>query len=116
MSELGEKQEKFMWLLPRLIDFWHARGYKTRGKDLWRNPVVFGEIGHNKAGAYGHPSSCHKIGLAIDLALFKDGEYLQTTEDHRPGGEYWESLDPDCVWGGRFKDGNHYSIKYRGIR
>jgi len=45
--------------------------------------------------------------LAIDLNLFKDGEYLTDTEDHRFLGEFWESLGG--TWGGRWDDGNHYS-------
>ena len=40
----------------------------------------------------------------------KLGEYLVETEDHRFLGEFWESLDPMCTWGGRFQDGNHYSF------
>jgi hypothetical protein len=65
---------------------------------------------------YSHPSSNHKQRLAIDFNLFKDGVFLQGTEDHRPLGEYWESLDPLCRWGGRFNDGNHYSIEHEGIK
>jgi hypothetical protein len=26
-------------------------------------------------------------------------------------GEFWEGLHPLCRWGGRFNDGNHYSIE-----
>jgi len=29
-------------------------------------------------------------------------------------GEYWESIGGS--WGGRFGDGNHYSLKYKGRR
>ena len=61
----------------------------------------------------GHSAkSFHYKRLAIDLNLFnEDGVYLETTDAHQPLGEYWESLDPLCTWGGRFKrpDGNHYS-------
>jgi hypothetical protein len=65
----------------------------------------------------GRKNSLHKLKLAIDIDLFdKDLNYLQETEDHRIFGEYWESLHPDCSWGGHFNDGNHYSIKYRGKR
>ena len=62
--------------------------------------------------------------LAIDLDLFKDGEgfemgckvYLTKTEDHRKLGEFWESLHPLCRWGGRFGDGNHYSLEHGGVK
>jgi len=56
--------------------------------------------------------SLHYKRLAIDLNLFKDGKYLEKTEDHQPLGEYWESIGGS--WGGRFKDGNHYSLAYGG--
>jgi len=54
--------------------------------------------------------SKHHDGLAADLNLYKDGIWLSKTEDHRIFGEYWESLDPRCSWGGHFNDGNHYSF------
>jgi hypothetical protein len=56
----------------------------------------------------GIKDSLHTIRLAIDLNLFYNGEYLTKTEDHEKFGEYWESLHPDNVWGGRYNDGNHY--------
>lgn len=56
-------------------------------------------------------NSYHTKKLAIDLNLFKDGKYLTSTESHRQFGEYWKTLDPECTWGGDFKnsDGNHFS-------
>jgi len=66
--------------------------------------------------AYGRRHSAHKQRLAIDLNLFLDGEYLTTTEAHRPFGEYWVSLDAENhVWGGEFDDGNHYSFRFGEI-
>lgn len=114
MSELGDKQKKFMRLLPRLIDYIHEQGYECTGGDLLRDPRVFGHVGTFKG--YGHKNSNHKRKLAIDINLFLGGEYLDMTEDHQRFGEFWKSLDPDCRWGGDFPtpDGNHYSIAYRG--
>lgn len=64
------------------------------------------------------PGSLHHIGLAADLNLYKDGKYLAMTSDHTPLGEYWEALGRDLGlplrWGGRFKDGNHYSLEWGG--
>lgn len=113
MESLGQKQERFMRLLPRLLDKAHEMGYEIRGGDLFRDPRVHGTIGEKKG--YGHSKSCHKIKLAIDLNLFKDGKFLGNTEDHRPLGEWWEQQSPDCRWGGRFNDGNHYSITHEGM-
>ena len=56
--------------------------------------------------------------LAIDLNLFKDGEYLADTDSHRRLGEWWEVnyAEHDAAWGGRFADGNHYSFALWGSR
>lgn len=111
---LGQKQELFMRLLPRLIDKAHELGFEIRGGDLFRDPRVHGQHGEKKG--YGSKNSVHKLKLAIDLNLFKDGKFCQSTEDHRELGEWWEKQHPDCRWGGRFKDGNHYSLEMWGCK
>lgn len=104
--KLSEQQQKFASLIPRLIDFARSQGYEVTLGDAYRDPRCFGPVG--SAMGYGNKNSRHKLRLALDLNLFKDGVYLATTEDHRCLGEYWESLAPQCRWGGRFRDGNHY--------
>ncbi len=111
---LGKKQELFMRLLPRLIDKAHELGFEIRGGDLFRSPRVFGYVGESKG--YGHKRSGHKLKLAIDLNLFKDGKYMSETEDHRELGEWWEQQHELCRWGGRFNDGNHYSLEHDGVK
>ena len=99
MSELFDKRALFTSLIPRLIDKMIADGY---------TPL------HGKDGLKHMKNSLHYDGLAIDIDLFKDGVYLTKTKDHQRFGEFWEALHPDCRWGGRFKDGNHYSVTYLG--
>lgn len=99
MSELFDKRAKFTKLLPRLIDKMIADGY---------TPL------HGKDGMKHMKNSLHWDGLAVDIDLFKGSTFLVATKDHEPFGIFWESLDPDCAWGGRFHDGNHYSIKFGG--
>jgi len=111
----GEKQELFMRLLPRLIDKAHELGFEIRGGDLFRDARVFGDIGETRIGAYGHKNSAHKLKLAIDLNLFKDGIWQTETEQHEELGEWWEQQHELCRWGGRFNDGNHYSIIHNGV-
>jgi hypothetical protein len=106
---LSQRQRLFARLLPRLIDFAYEQGYEVTLGDAYRDPRVHGPIGV-KLG-YGHKDSNHKNRLAVDLNLFKGGTFLQTTADHAPLGEFWEKLHPLCRWGGRFNDGNHYSIE-----
>lgn len=112
---LGEKQELFMRLVPRLIDKAHELGFEIRGGDLFRDPRMHGRMGE-KIG-YGNANSCHKLKLAIDLNLFdQDGNYLPETEAHRELGEWWEQQHELTCWGGRFNDGNHYSITHEGSK
>ena len=110
--KLGEKQRLFSKMLAGLLNQAHLMGYEITLGDTFRDPRVFGRVGERKG--YGNKNSCHKLRLAIDLNLWKDGKYLTETDDHRPLGEWWESLHPLCRWGGRFNDGNHYSLEHEG--
>jgi len=62
--------------------------------------------------------SLHHDGLAADLLLYKAGVYLAKTEDYRPLGEWWEAYGfankLPLAWGGRFNDGNHFSLSRGG--
>lgn len=54
--------------------------------------------------------SLHYDGCAGDLILYnKNGSYITGPESYQSLGEYWEDLDKDCKWGGRWKDANHFS-------
>jgi len=107
---LGDKQRKFSRMVASLLEFIHSRGYDVTFGDAYRDVRLHGRVGE-KLG-YGHASSCHKYRLAIDLNLFKDGVFLTKTKDHEPFGIYWESIGGS--WGGRFNDGNHYSLEHNG--
>lgn len=111
---LGKKQEKFMRLLPRLIDKAHELGFEVRGGDLFRDPRTNGQHGEKKG--YSAKNSVHKLKIAIDLNLFKDGKFCKDTEDHRELGEWWKEQDSECRWGGDFNDGNHYSLEIWGYK
>lgn len=111
---LGKKQQLFLRLTLDLMDFALTRGYQLTYGDAFRDTRVHGKFG-DKVG-YGDAKSCHKLRLALDLNLFKDGVYLTETKSHEPLGIYWESLHPLCRWGGRFKDGNHYSLEHNGMK
>ena len=91
---LRKKQSEFAKAVGLLILYAYHQGYELTFGDAW--------------AARGHiEGSFHYKRLAIDLNLFKDGVYLRETEDHRLLGEFWESIGGS--WGGRFRDGNHYS-------
>lgn len=112
MATLREKQSMFARMVADLISHAGSIGYEVTMGDAYRDPRVHGEVGV-KMG-YGHAMSCHKLRLAIDLNLFRDGQLLQGTDAHRELGEWWESCGGS--WGGRFGDGNHYSLEHEGMR
>ena len=101
---LGTKQRKFTLMIAKLIEHAYGKGYE----------LTFGDAYRSRHVTYGHKNSLHRKRLAIDLNLFKDGKYLVNTADHQPLGEYWESIGG--TWGGRFEDGNHYSLEHEGMK
>lgn len=109
---LGAKQRLFTRLLPKLLHRIHGAAHDCAIAWAYRPPECADHLA--KAGK-GIRSSLHSKKLAVDLDLFYHGNYLADTESHRPFGEYWESLHELCRWGGRFGDGNHYSLEDGGI-
>lgn len=108
---LRDHQSLFVKLLPRLIDFAYAEGYELTLGEAWRTPE---QAALNAKNGKGIMASLHIDRLAVDLNLFIDGVYVTGTAAHKPLGEFWESLHPSCAWGGRFNDGNHYSLSWQG--
>jgi hypothetical protein len=112
---LGERQRLFTRLVAKLIEHAYEHGYELTLGEAWRTPE---QAALNAKAGKGIAQSLHGMRLAIDLNLFRNGEYLTASEDHKPLGEYWKTLHPDCCWGGDFSrpDGNHYSLQFGGIR
>ena len=100
-SDLLKRQWAFARRVPLLIQKAHELGYEVTLGDCYRDPRC----------SYGSKSTRHRLHLAVDLNLFRDGVYLEETEDHKQLGEFWESLGG--IWGGRFEDGNHYEWPLR---
>jgi len=98
-----EVQSQFFEATGLLIAKVKEMGYQATWGHAWRSPAC----------AVGSKSSKHKRRLAVDVNLFRDGVYLEGTEDHRPLGEWWESIGGE--WGGRFDDGNHYQWPSKGV-
>ena len=103
---LRQKQSQFVQMVAKLIAHAYAHGYELTFGDAYRDPRVHGDFGERKN--YSSPNSLHKVRLAIDFNLFRNGKYLTSSEAHEPLGVYWESIGG--TWGGRFNDGNHYSM------
>ncbi len=109
---LGQKQRRFGRMVAALLNKALEMGYEYTFGDAYRDTSLHGDFGQKRG--YGAAKSLHKLKLAIDLNLFRDGKYLSSTEDHRPLGEWWESIGG--TWGGRFNDGNHYSLEHNGCK
>lgn len=101
---LGQQQRVFSRNLAMLIQYAYALGYEISMGECYRHPEA----------TWGHERSLHRDRLAADLNLFIGGKYQQSTEAHRKLGEFWETLHELNRWGGRFNDGNHYSMSRGG--
>jgi hypothetical protein len=106
---LREKQYQFVRMVAQLIKYAESRGYELTFGEAYRTPE---QAALNAKKGVGIKNSLHTERLAIDFHLFKNGEFLNSTEAHRPLGEYWESIGG--TWGGRFNDGGHYSLAHGG--
>jgi hypothetical protein len=117
---LGEKQELFATeLLPDLLSYIRFKGYRVRMGAVERTITEQQHmIANGKSGIKMRDAAkgAHVRRLAVDLHLFKDGLYLDRTEDHELIGKWWERRHELCRWGGRFGDGNHYSLEHEGFK
>lgn len=114
--KLLAKQQLFSRLISELILDTIALGYDVTCAEFYRTPEQAALNAKKKTGI---KNSLHTLRLAADLNLFKNGIYLTNTEDYREIGERWEAMSGtsyECCWGGRFGDGNHFSVKHNGIK
>lgn len=109
METLRQKQSRFARMLASLILQAGVMGYEVTMGEAYRSPE---QAARNAESGKGIANSLHCIRLATDINLFRGGEYLSSTEDYRPLGEWWESQGG--AWGGRFNDGNHFSLAHEG--
>ena len=112
---LRQKQSRFVVLVAQLIEQADLHmGVELTFGDAYRSPEEAARLA--KAGK-GIKTSLHCQRLAIDFNLFIGGVFQTSSEAFKPLGEWWErqsTTDYTCCWGGRFKDGNHFSIEHNG--
>jgi hypothetical protein len=104
MANLVALQGELAVMTALLILHARALGYVLTYGDAYRPPEA----------TWGHPDSLHKMRLAVDFNLFIDGKYQTDSLAYLPLGVYWESIGG--TWGGRFEDGNHFSLAYGGMK
>lgn len=108
---LMARQKRFSWMLMELLQWAYANGYEIRGGDWWRSTDTLACPNCKMAFSYQdllffNKRSKVKYGdhndrCATDLLLSINGQESAPAE-YRPLGEYWESLDPNAEWGGRY--------------
>ena len=105
----SDRQWAHLRCIARLVS-WAAQqeGYKLTSGDAYRDPRAFGARGETGCAGYGNEYSQHKERLAHDFNLFIGGNYRTDSGAYIDLARYWESLHPECRWGGRYSDGNHF--------
>lgn len=103
-------QFQFTVAVAKLIAFARSEGFVLTFGEAYRSAEQ--QALHVKAGRSKTMHSKHMQRLAVDFNVFKNGS-LCTVDQIEPLGEYWESLSPMAVWGGRWKrlkDGPHFEF------
>lgn len=114
--KLSEKQCDFTLAIAKLVIYaYETLGIKLTYGDAYRDARVFGVSGQKKG--YGSTTSCHKIRLAVDFNLFKDGNYIANLDE---GIILYDKLHDkwDELGGSRriSNDLNHFSFTHNGRR
>ena len=132
--KLGQKQELFSRFECLIVPKANSLGFEVRGGEYQRfeqqaryNASHCGickgvksthKPGHPDEGhrfrAIGIVNSVHRVKLAKDIILTRNGKVCNKLEDYRELGEWWEQLHPLCRWGGRFHDAYHFSFEHQG--
>lgn len=135
---LLEQQQLFARLLPSLLARAHELGFDVVLGEIQRSdeqaeihalgqtgrerlarlvnalfPMLAQALLNNGLGT-GIRMSVHRLKLAVDLMLFRDGKWLTATEDYQRLGEWWEKQHTLARWGGRWGDGGHFSLEWEG--
>lgn len=110
---LSKKQRKFAKAVGLLICFAYQEGYELTFGDAYRDPRVFGKEGEKKG--YSAANSIHKLRLAVDLNLWINDEWIESSE--HPA---WKELHYFFELQGGApmikNDANHFSFLHYGRR
>jgi len=122
--KLSDHQAAHALHVALLIQYASSIGLRVRRMNALRSDAEQARL--RAAGKSKVRRSVHQDGLGTDFALDKlvDGKwvYQRSTAAYEPLGDFWESLSPLNVWGGRFPlyyggsfyDGNHFETRISG--
>ena len=111
---LSQAQRAFTRCVGQLILWTYEQGLEITLGEAWRSTATARVMAEQGRGIV---TSLHIDRLAIDLLLWKEGQYQTQTEAYQSLGTYWKSLHALAAWGGdfmRLKDGNHFSFRWGG--
>lgn len=101
---LVQKQQQFAVAISKLILYADSIGLPVTLGDAYRDPRLHGEMGVKKG--YGSANSCHKLRLAQDLNIIKEGK-IAPIADYEKLQKYWrENLGGSEMIA---SDSNHFS-------
>ena len=106
--DLWKEQVKFCADAAQLIAYINAQGMFVTFGDAFRSKEQAALDAKNGVGI-SHSLHCER--LALDLNLFNAvGTYYTDVKTWQKFGEYWEKMDKQNRWGGRFErgDANHF--------
>jgi hypothetical protein len=98
MASLVDAQWAFLKDVATLIQFIESEGDMATGGELQR--TLYQQQENIRKGVSKTLNSLHLSKLAIDLAIFHDGLWLQDRDSLKKYGDFWQGLHPDNEWGG----------------
>ena len=113
--KLSEKQSDFLWMVYELLTYTRKiLGDKDVGDGLYIKVTEWNRTKETqkeyvKKGVSSTMNSKHLVGLAVDFAVMKDGQFLKKSALYLLMGIYWEKIGG--TWGGRWnvpKDPYHF--------
>lgn len=114
------KRTKFLFLLAKLYSFCEEKQIEIIIFTFYRDPAQQEQEfmkGKSKIKAGGP----HQKWLAQDIAIIEDNKALFdnnaiTYAKYQVLGDFWKTLDPNCIWGGDFnfaKDVYHFELSVK---
>jgi len=112
--KLSEKQIKLCHALNSIERWAFGLGYDLVREDAYRNPVVHGEFGIKKS--YAAAYSVHKLKLAQDYSVFRNGKYVTGEEANRVFNLMHDHADTLGLAERIPGDLGHFSMEHQGHR
>lgn len=96
-----QEQASFLLDACALVVYATEQGFVVTGGELVR-PIEMQQL-YVKSGRSKTMDSQHLKRLAIDLNFFKDGRLVQSREELKPLGDWWEARNTKNRWGGNWR-------------